>query len=818
MSHLFNDLRFGLRSLRRDPVFSIAAVTTLALGIGAACSVFTVVHAVLLRPLPYEASDELVVITGTHREAGRVESWPISYLDFVDFRQLDQVFEQLAACSNPVSLNLEHGGSVERIRGELVSAGYFRAFGVEPRLGRRFSEREAGVGARAGVAIVGHALWQRRYGGDPGIVGRTLQLDARSFTVVGVMPPGFSGLTDEAEVWLPATLADEMAGHGSDYLEDRMARWLTLVGSLEREVGVGRAQEALDELAASLENEYPDSNEGHGARVERLREAYSGGLRAALLTLLGSVGFVLLIACVNVSNLLLARGVRRRREYAVRTALGAPRGRLVAQLVTESLLMALAAAALGLWLAELGTRSLVALAGVDFQSFVDLGLDPVAIGATVLASLACGLGFGALPAWFTSSAGCEDVLRQGGRGTTPGRHRFQKALIVSEVALALVLLAGAGLTIRSFESLSRRDLGFRPEGVLTARFDLKEERYTENARRNHLVSDLLEAARGVPGLGSAAMVGPGIPTDDWHGLYFLIDERTDITEDAPVLLPYHAVTPGYFTLLGIPLLAGRDFTAADTATAPHVIIVSRALAERYWPGREPIGRRLKNGPRDSDAPWLTVVGVVADVRNQGLADGGRPGPDVYLPIFQNPPMTAPTYALVVRPERDGAAGLAEPLREAVRRTAPALPLYDVRELRQHLGAQAARDRFLAILMALFAAIALGLGAVGIYGVVAYGVSQRRREIGVRMALGARRRGVLGLVLRQAMTLVIAGVSLGLTTVFVLGRFVAGLLHGVGPSDPAALGIATLVLLLVGLLASLLPARSAMKVDPITAID
>jgi len=817
IENVWRDIRYGARSLARQPGFTAAALATLALGIGATSAVFTVVHSVLLESLPYPEPERLVLVTGTHTEGGQVDPWPISYPDFADWRGESAIFQDLAACSNLGSFNLRQGETVERIRGELVSAGYFRAFGIQPLMGRTFRDDEDAAGVPHRVAVVSHGFWQRRYGSDRGLLGRSLEINGLDFTVVGVMLPGFQGLTDQAEIWMPLTLVDTLSGHGSDYLENRMARWLSLVGRLREGVSVERSQEVLDAWSAGLAEEYPDTNEGHGARVKGLREAFFGDLRGPLLALLASVAFVLLIACVNVANLLLARGARRQQETALRTVIGAQRHRLVAQHLVESLVLALAGAVLGLVVAALGTRALVGLAAVDLKSFVDFGLDPVVVGVITLAALLCGLGFGVMPARFASRADHAQMLREGERSSTPGRHRFQKGLIVGEVALALLLLVAAGLMIQSFNNLRQRDLGFRADEVLVARFDLKEERYTEDAPRNVLLRELLAGARALPGVAAATLVGPGIPTDDWHGLYFLLDGRTDTTEDVPVLLPYHAVTPGYFSLLGVPLVAGRDFTAGDDASAPEAIIVSRALAERYWPGRDPIGQRLRNGPRDSDDPWLRVVGVVGDVQNQGLIGELRPGPDVYLPVFQSPPMTTPTYAFLLRPEGVPAASLAAPLRESVARVAPSLPLFGISELEEHLETQAANDRFLAIVMSLFAGLALVLAAVGLYGVIAYSVAQRRREIGVRLALGAPRREVLTMVLRQAMTLVVAGAVAGVVTSLALVRLLTSLLHDIGAYDVMTLAFATAFLLLVGLLASFLPAHAATRVEPVAAI-
>lgn len=817
MGNLQHDIRVALRALSRRPGFTFAAVLTLTLGIGATCAVYSVVNGVLLQPLPYETPDRLVLIEGTHSDGGLVEDWPISYPDFESWGESAGAFEQIAACSNPRSFNLLGENEAERVTGELVSSRYFEIFGVSPQLGRTFSDEEAEPAASAAVAVLSDIFWRRRFGADPNILGQVVNLSGRSFAVIGVMAPGFRGWSDQADLWVPAGLVDELGGPGSNYLFNRRARWLTVVGRLAPGVSVTQAQRELDRINASLESTYAGTNEGHGARVQTLREAYAGDLKPALLTLLGSVGCVLLIACVNVANLLMVHGARRQQEYAVRSVLGARRSRLIGQLLTESVLLAVLGAVLGLAVAQSCASYLVSLADIELRSFVHIGLDPTVVGVVVVLTFVVGVGSGIMPAWLVSRASYDKVLREGGRGSTSGHHRFQNSLVVAEVGLALVLLVGAGLMIRSFNELSDKDLGFRPAGVLSVRFDVKGEHYADSAYRNAIFRDLLDSLRATPGVGAAALVGPGIPTDDWNGLYFIVDGRSDLGKDEPVPLPYHAVTPGYFSLFGVPVVKGRDFTFDDTADSRQVVVVSQAFADRYWPGRDPIGQRLKLGLRDSEAPWITVVGVVGNIHNEGLAGDKRPGPDIYLPMLQNPKMTAPTYAVMIRPDEVEPTSLVSSVRDEMRRLVSDLPPYDIQTMDARLEQQTTHQRFLAVVMSIFAAVALCLAAVGIYGVIAYNVTQRRREIGVRLAVGARRGTIFGLIMKQSMTLVAAGIGLGLLASFALRKILGSVLFGLAETDSGTLALSTVFLLLVGLLATYLPARSAMKVDPAVAI-
>lgn len=810
---ILQNTRFALRRLAHNPGFTLAAVLTLALGLGATSAIFSVIRAALLRPVPYEDPERLVLLTGTQRGEEGTQRWPIAYFDFVDWRSQTTAFESMAAMSDhPESFNLSGTGEPERVSGEMASAGYFELLGIEPVLGRTFSPEEDKLGAGRRVAILGHGLWKRRFGGDREIVGKPLFLNGEKYSIIGVLPEGFKGMNDQSEVWLPLTLTAQV--YSADLIEERFIRWLSAVGRLKPEATLAQAQGELDRITADLEKKYPQSNEGYGVQGAPLTEAWFGELRTALLTLFGAAAFVLLIACTNVANLLLAQAARREREIAIRAAMGASRKRLAGQLLTESLVLATLGCVGGLLLARWGTDALVAASAVKLRSFVRIELDPLVVTTIAALAVLCGLLFGMMPAWSASRQDQLTALKEGGRGATSGRRRFQNALVVAEVALALVLLVGAALMVQSFRNLRQTDLGFATDGVLTLRADLKGKQYTKEVQQA-LTLQYLEKIRSVPGVATVAIAGPTLPGDDWWAMDVVFENRPP--EDRPIL-PYHAVTPDYFKAMGIPLLQGRNFTFDDKGQPP-VVVIGKALADRVWPGENPIGKRMKSpGPPGANRPWWTVVGVVGDASHHGLDPKlKRPGPDIYMPLFQLN-QTDPIFNFIVRSDGIDPDRLAPSVREAVLAVTPTLPVYDVATLEERIGRQAGGARFLALLMTLFAVLALGLAAVGIYGVISYSVTQRRREIGLRMAVGARRSDVLRLILGQTVTLAVLGVVLGALAAFALRGVVASRLEGVEPANPLMLALAALVLLGVAAMAGLLPARSAARTDPVVTLN
>jgi putative ABC transport system permease protein len=806
-----DDLRSGLRSLRRSPAYAAFVALILALGIGATSAIVSVMSAVLLHGLPYQDPERLVLLSGTRARGGAVDTVPISWVDFEDWRRAPGPFSGLAAWGDPQSFNLLTGAGSEHVSGELVSGGYFRVLGIEPVAGRLFTAEEASPPGGHRVVLLGHDLWRSAFGGDPEVVERELILNGESYRIVGVLPPGFRGLTDGAQIWIPAALASELLA--PELLTLRRYRWLSAVGRLRPGVSTAQAQAGLDAVTRRLAAEFPDTNEGVGARVTPLADAWFGDLRLGLFFLLGGAALVLLVSSINIAGLQLGRALSRRREISIRSALGAGPGRLVRELLAESLLLALLGCAAGLVLAAWALRLLVRTGAVQFKSFLAIGLDPLALGITVLVSVLCGLGFGLAPAWMAARADLSGVLREGGKGTTSGRGRARSALIVAEIGLALALLIVAGLMVQGFRTLRGSDLGFTARDLLTLRIYLEEEKYAGEAAVRGLARELAGRLRTVPGVGTVALEGPGLPTDDWFGADFALeDPPPDLQEENKTLLLLHHVTPGYFATLGIPLREGRDFGPEDGESGAPVVIVSEALARRAWPGGA-LGRGLRPF-RDPEAPWARVVGVVADVRHRGLAPATVPAPDIYFPLLQRPAFSPPVLNFLVRPAPGvEPASLAPALRNEIREAAPALPVYDVATLEERLDRQAARPRFLVVLMGLFAGIALLLAAIGLYGVMSNAVGEATRAIGVRMALGAARGDVLRWVLGRAAVLALAGIALGVGASLALTRILTSVLYGVSATDPLTFAGTALTLLGVALFASALPALRAIRVDP-----
>lgn len=815
MSDLLRSLRQGLRGLSRTPGFTLISVLTLGIGIGATSSIYSVVNAVLVRPLPFADPERLVLLQGTKKEEGKVDDWPLSFLDISDLRARSRSLTGLAAFTDPRSFNLMEEGEPERLIGEMVSSNYFDLLGVSPIQGRAFTAEEERVGSGRRVAIVSHGLWRSRLGGDPAVLDRLLLLDDESYTIVGVMPPGFRGVNGEAELWLPVSLAGEVLG--THYIQNRDFRWLSALGRLNAGVTVEQARSDLETLAANLEREFPDTNESIGVQLSRLSEALFGNLRRALLVLLGGSLFVLLIACANVVNLFLARSVMRRHEIALRSALGAGRLGAVQQLLIEGLCVALAGCVLGLLLAHWSTRLLVTAAAAEFKSFLHIGLDAWVVGITLVIALACGLCIGVIPAWMISRSDLSEDLR-GTRGSgETGRRRFQAVLIVAEVALTLMLSIGTGLMVKDFRRLLETEVGFRKEGLLTLRMELKGKRFADAASRRSFVRQLAERLSSVPEA-KIALAGPGIPTDDWYGVNYTIEDRHDPVDDGTVMMLRHHVTPGYFSVLGVPIIEGREFTAADDEAGMPVAVVSVEAAKHYWPGQSPIGRRLKRGARDAENPWLTIVGVAGSIKQQGLSRDERPGLDVYFSAFQFPPGSPPVLNVLVRAERGHASGLIPAIRQQVEEVASGIPLYDIVPMEERFEKQTGQRRFLVFLISLFGLVALGLSTVGIYGVISYVVHSSAKEIGIRMALGAEARDILRLVLGRGSALVLTGIALGLLAMVLLkGLLRTILLSSVSGSDPMVLVGACTLLFLVALCANWIPARRAMRVNPINTL-
>ena len=810
---LISDLRQAGRTLRRSPGYAALAVTTLALGIGANTAIFSLVEEVLLSPLPVPEPERVVLVSATVRRES-VERRTVSYPDFLDWRAQASAFSAMAAFA-PTSLTLTGGGNAaERLEAELASASYFPLLGAEAALGRAFLAEEDAAPDAHPVAVVSHDLWIRRFGRDPGLVGRVLELNGRGFTVVGVLREGFRGLGDDTEVWVPMAM---MAATGADLYEERGSRWHSVVARLAPGATSERAQAELDGIARRLEGAYPEDNADYGALVLPLPDEIWGELRPTLLVLLGAVAFVLAIACANVANLMLARAAARQRETAIRAALGAGRGRLVRQALVESLAVAALGGALGLLVAVWAVDLLLALSPIPLPSFVAVGLDLRVLAFSAGVALATGLAMGIVPGLQTSRPDLNETLKEGGRGSAGGvrRGRLRAALVVAEVALALLLLVGAGLMIGSFRRLQEIETGFRPEGLAALSIALPEERYDE-ARARAFYRALLERLRGLPAVTGAALATDVPLGGDSSANRVAVEGRELAPQERGIRIYRHMVSPGYFETAGIRILAGRAIDETDGAEAPEAVVVSETFARRTWPGESPLGKRLKPGRPESERPWMIVVGMAADVRHRGLVPdpvASPEDPDLYFALEQHPDAE---LGVLVRSSADPAA-LAAALRREVGALDRDVPVWGEAALPELVADQTARSRFAALLMGAFGGLAVLLAALGIYGLLAQSVAQRLHEIGIRMALGAARRDVAKLVLGQALGLTLAGLALGLAAAVALTRFLASLLYELSPTDPATFAGVSALLVAVALVATWLPVRRAMRMDPATTL-
>jgi predicted permease len=799
MESVSRNLRYAVRTLRRNPGFAAVALLTLALGIGANSAIFTVVDAVLLRPLPYAAPEGLVRLSHEDREEG-IRDGSFSPPDFEDLAARSTAFERLAAyfySPGQSGMNLRGSGEPLRLETAFVSREFFPALGVAAEAGRTLAPDENTPGSDR-VVVISHRLWRSRFGEDRAIVGRRVSLDGEPFTVVGVMPPSFEYPARQTDVWVPLSLIGE-----DDIPRQRGLRWLSVFGRLRDGATLESARTETDAILRQIAEAHPESNEGWTtAGLRSLRDEVVGDVRPVLLVLLGAVGLVLLIACANLANLLLVRGTARSREIAIRGALGAERGHLVRQMMTESLVIAVLGGVLGLVLAVWGVDVLTALAGDALPRRDALAPNARVLAFTLAVSLLTGLVFGLLPALRSSRVAIGAVLR-GGRGDTDGRERqgVRSALVVAEVALAVVLLVGGGLMLRSLWKLVNVDPGFRSENVLALSVTLDDglDPAVRFRRRDRIIDRISELPGVVAVGGSKTMPlhGGGEPVE------FTLPERpgTAFHPDAGTFL----VTPGYFRALRIPLRRGRGFTDADTIRP--VLIVSESMARRLWPGEDPVGRSLQLTP----AVGAEVVGVVADVRTEGLTKA--PGAAAYLPSHFAP---RSTVKLFVRTTRDPLS-LAAAVRRAVWEVDPAQPISEMAALGRVVGETITRPRLFAMLLGLFSALALALALIGIYGVISYGVAQRTREIGIRIALGADRAAVLRDVVGRTARLTAAGLAAGIVGALALTRVLAAQLYGVGPTDVPTFVAVAVLLSIVALVAGYLPARRAAAVDPAIAL-
>jgi putative ABC transport system permease protein len=799
------DLRYALRMLAKSPAFTFVAVLTLGLAIGANSAIFSVVNAVLLRPLPYPHSEQLVRVFGKQPQLDLAPNSPANFLEWHDE---NKVFERIGTYVGQ-GFNLLGGENPERVIGARVSADVFPLLGVQPALGRVFSNDEDQEG-RAQVVILSHDFWQRRFAGDPNTIGQTITLNDKPYTVVGVMPAGFAFPSTRTHAWVPmAFSASERKTRDTNYID--------VIARLKPGVSLEQARANMDAVARSQAERYPKTNAGVGVTVVSLQEHIVGDVRPMLVVLLGAVAFVLLIACANVANLLLARAASRQREMSIRGALGASRSRVVRLLLTESVLLAIVGGAVGLVLAIWSLDLLVSLKPANLPRLAEIGVNRTVFLFTLGVSIFTGLLFGVVPALQVSRLDLNEGLKESSRGGTdsPRRHRMRALLVVSEVALSLVLLVGAGLMIRSFSRLLAVDPGFKADHVLTAFVSLPQSKYPKHEEQTAFFDRLLERLRNLPGVTAAGLV-TDIPLYGGSSTGFDIEGRPEAAPGTRAMTDYRLISSDYFAAMGMRLVKGRAFSRHDNETAPGVVIINETLAARFFAGENPIGRRLdlSGDPKD----LREIVGVVGDVRNYGL--DAEVKPEVYVPFLQSAPgylssvVSAPT--IVVRSAME-ASSLGSAVREQVQALDKDQPVSEVKTMEWYLADSMAQRRFNMFLLGAFAGLALVLAAVGIYGVIAYTVTQRTHEMGIRIALGAKGGDILRLVFSNAMATTLAGIALGLGAAFALTRLLRSLLYQVSPTDPVIFAAIPLLLLTVSIIATYLPARRAMKVDPITAL-
>jgi putative ABC transport system permease protein len=812
---LAHDIRYAARSLRARPGFTAAVVATLALGIGASTAMYSLLDAAVLRSLPFEQPDRLVVLWGTFGKDKVIRG--ASFPEAQDWRTMTRALSDVSVYDQ-MSVNLRTIGgteTAERIGAELVSASYFPLLGARAARGRTFLAEEDQVPDARPVVVISHDLWQQRFAGDPAVVGRAISLNDRPFTVVGVMPAGFKGLSFGTDVWVPGMSLSLYVGAGS--YTNRANRWLMAFGRLHPGQTTETAQRDLDAVAAQLERTYPATNQERGVTVVSLRDNYLGSTRRLLVTLFASVLLFLLIACANVAGLQLVRATARRREVALRLALGASRAHLARQLLAEGALVGAVGAAVGLaiafWSLDLAAPALPA--GL-LPGYARVALNGPALAFSLVTALFCGMACAVVPAFRHSRENLASFLKEGGRSASAGlgkirRPGAQQLLVVGEVALALVLLVGAGLMLRSLRAQLAVTPGFRAEGVLAGRLSLPRNRYNTPELRYQFAERALVRLRAIPGV-AAATVATDLPFTGNISASALAIPGANEQENRRYYR--HQVTPGYFEALGIPLRAGRDFTADDRFGGPRVAIVSEAMARRFWPNENAVGRMFKTG--DAAGPSVEVVGVVASARfrdlTTNLAAAGSE-PDVYYPLAQFPDVD---LEIAVR-SRGSALVSATLVRDAIAGIDAGVPLYAIQPLSDAMRGQSATGRFASFVLGAFSTLALVLAAIGIYGVIAFVVGLSRREIAIRMALGARAESVLGLVVRNGMMLVGVGVVLGVVVSLALAGVMRSQLYGVSPTDPLTImGVAGAVLV-VALFATWIPGRRAARVDPGSAL-
>ena len=803
MGTLMQDIRYGFRMLVKKPGFTVVAVLALALGVGANTAIFSVVNAVLLRPLPYAEPDRLVIMW----ERGATQDTSVAYPNYLDWRAQNQAFEQITAFRRS-SFNLVGAGEPERLAGRMVTANFFQTLGVRLLKGRDFSPEEDRVGGTKTV-ILSHGFWQRRFGGDESIIGQQLNLNNQSYTVTGIAPAGFR-YGSETDIYV-------LIGQGEEdfYRERGNHPGIYVIGRLKPGVTLEQGRADMDTIMARLGQQYPETNTDRRIHMESLYDNTVEDVRPALLILLGAVGFVLLIACANVANLLLARSAVRQKEIAIRTALGAGRMRIIRQLLTESVLLSLLGGGAGLLLALWGTDALKSIVPGNIPRLDESGIDLRVLSFTMLVSFLTGIIFGLAPALQASRLDLNESLKEGERGSTGSRHRLRGALVIGEIAVALVLLIGAGLMLKSLWRLQSVDTGFDTKNLLTMQLSYTA-RPGEGSKAISFFKGLEERLKGLPGV-EAVAVSNGVPFLGAGEDSFWVEGRPRLKPTDEMMAVIYNITPGYFRTMGINLKKGRYLTEQDRADSQPVVVIDESLAQKYFPNEDPLGKRLTNGP---DLPSYEIVGIVEHVKHYGL-DGETPvDPQFYFALEQFPEKYLPNIvgrmALLVRTQADPLS-LIGAVRQQVLAVDSNQPVFNARTMEQVINESIAPRRFAMLLLTIFAGVALLLAAVGIYGVMSYSVTQRTHEVGVRIALGATVPDILKLIVGQGMILVVAGVGIGLLAALGLTRLMSSLLYGVSTTDPVTFVALSLLLSGVAFIACYIPARRATKVDPMVAL-
>jgi predicted permease len=817
---MLNDIRYGLRQLWKHPAFTIIAVLTLALGIGANTAIFSVVNAVLLKPLPFPAPDQLIAVgmTDTRQKGTQTDLNSLSYPDYFDFRDQNRTLASSAVYRDrSFALTSEEGAT--SLRGVKTSAEFFDVLGIKPKMGRAFArDDEQGGGGPGGFKVIlSHDFWQKHFGGDANVLGRTVMLDRRQHTVIGVMPAGFQFPIQNDPIDFYVTIAEDAANpDGSKpQTQQRGSHSLQAIARLKPGVTIAQAQADLEAIAAALSNQYPDSNTHFGVASKPLREEMVGDVRTALYVLFGAVVCVLLIANANVANLLLARASARGKEIALRAAMGASRGRIIRQLLTESLLLSGLGGALGLLIAQWGTEALIKTVPQNIPRIGTIQLDASVLGFTLLISLATGVIFGLVPAWQASHVDLNSSLKSGTRtgGGREGKGRVRNALIIVEVALALVLLISAGLLIQSFARLGSVQPGFRTERLLTARFSLPDVAYPKNENITAFLDQFLSRIRALPGVESASMIVP-LPLSGSNMVTTFDIEEHPLPDGQRPGAPVRIIATDYFKTMGIPVRQGRVFDEKEQMDSAPVAIVNERFANKYFPGQNVIGKRILPGfsADDNGEKMREIVGVVGNVKHLALKN--EDSPEMYLPQTQIP-FSSP--ALVIRTHVSNPNALTNSVRKELAAMDASIPLTSVRVFDEYISRSLARPRFNTLLLSIFAGTALLLTAIGIYGVLAYSVAQRTSEIGIRIALGAGKSSIFRLIVGQTMALVGISLLVGLAGAFAATRLLSSLLFGVGAADPATFVAIVLLVSAVAFIAAWLPARRATRVDPIIAL-